>query len=229
MSDAPVLTILGAGRAGTALARAAASAGMDVRIAASRPPAALRLHLAQYAPRATAVAAPDIASGPVADGAAPLVVLMVPQEDLDSVAPAWLQGTVLVDATNRWDSEPVPDWLQSGLDAGHSSSSVLATRFPDATVVKSLNHISHWDLDTDGRRGLRVGPADPDRRGLGVAADSAQAAAAVGQLVLRLGFAPVFLPDLAAGRVLEPEGPVFNRPVSGPELARLTGGTVGRD
>lgn len=221
-----MLTILGAGRAGTALARAAASAGMDVRIAASRPPAALRLHLAQYAPRATAVAAADVAA---ADVAAPLVVLMVPQEDLDSVDPAWLRGAVLVDATNRWDGEPVPAWLQSGLDAGLSSSSVLATRFVGSTVVKALNHISHWDLDTAGRRGLRVGPADPDRRGLGVAADSAQAAAAVGQLVLGLGFAPVFLPDLAAGRVLEPEGPVFNRPVSAPELARLTGGTVGRD
>ncbi|MEV4902594.1 NAD(P)-binding domain-containing protein [Citricoccus sp. NPDC055426] len=223
MSDAPVLTILGAGRAGTALARAAASAGMDVRIAASRPPAALRLHLAQYAPRATAVAAADVAA---ADVAAPLVVLMVPQEDLDSVDPAWLRGAVLVDATNRWDGEPVPAWLESGLDAGLSSSSVLATRFAGSTVVKALNHVSHWDLDTAGRR---LDPADPDRRGLGVAADSAQAAAAVGQLVLGLGFAPVFLPDLAAGRVLEPEGPVFNRPVSGPELARLTGGTVGRD
>lgn len=223
-----MLTILGAGRAGTALARAAASAGLDVRIAASRPPAALRLHLAQYAPRATAVAAADVAAtdSAAADVAAPLVVLMVPQEDLDSVDPAWLQGTVLVDATNRWDGEPVPAWLQSGLDAGHSSSSVLATRFAGSTVVKALNHISHWDLDTAGRR---LDPADPDRRGLGVAADSAQAAAAVGQLVLGLGFAPVFLPDLAAGRVLEPGGPVFNRPVSGPELARLTGGTVGRD
>ncbi|NUL48491.1 NAD(P)-binding domain-containing protein [Cellulosimicrobium funkei] len=214
-----MLTILGAGRAGTALARAAASAGLDVRIAASRPPAALRLHLAQYAPRATAVAAPEVAG-------APLVVLMVPQEDLDSVDPGWLRGTVLVDATNRWGDEPLPAWFQSGLDAGRTSSEVVAGRFADATVVKALNHISHWDLDTAGRR---LAPGDPDRRGLGVAADSAPAAAAVGQLVLRLGLAPVFLPSLAAGRVLEPDGPVFNRPVSGPELARLTGGTVGGD
>lgn len=218
----PVLTILGAGRAGTALARAAASAGLDVRIAASRPPTALRLHLAQYAPRATAVAAPEVAG-------APLVVLMVPQEDLDSVDPGWLRGTVLVDATNRWGGEPLPAWFQSGLDAGQSSSEVIAGRFADATVVKALNHISHWDLDTAGRRGLGSTPGDPGRRGLGVAADSASAAAAVGQLVLRLGLAPVFLPSLAAGRVLEPDGPVFNRPVSGPELARLTGGTVGAD
>lgn len=220
MTGAPVLNILGAGRAGTSLARAAASAGLDVRIAASRPPAALRLHLAQYAPRATAVE-PAV----LAEGAGP-VVLMVPQEDLDSVDPGWLRGTVLVDATNRWDQEPLPAWFQSGLDDGRSSSEVIAHRFVDATVVKALNHISHWDLDTAGRR---FAPDDPDRRGLGVAADSAQAAAAVGQLVSALGFAPVFLPDLASGRALEPGGPVFNRPLSAPELARLTGGTVGGD
>lgn len=218
MTDAPILTILGAGRAGTALARAAASAGLDVRIAASRPPTALRLHLAQYAPRATAVAAEEVAG-------APLVVLMVPQEDLDSVEPAWLNGTVLVDATNRWDSEPVPTWLQSGLDAGQSSSEAMAARFSGATVVKALNHISHWDLDTAGRR---RGPEDADRRGLGVATDSARAAAAVGKVVSELGFAPVVLPDLAAGRVLEPDGPVFNQPLSGTDLAHRTGGTVER-
>ncbi|MGM7669603.1 NADPH-dependent F420 reductase [Microbacterium sp. A93] len=213
------LTILGAGRAGTALARAAASAGLDVRIAASRPPSALRLHLAQYAPRATAVRAAEVAG-------APLVVLMVPQEDLDSVDPAWLDGTVLVDASNRWEGEPVPAWLQSGLDAGQSSSEVLAARFAGATVVKALNHVSHWDLDTAGRR---LATGGPDRRGLGVAADSAQAAAVVGHLLFDLGFDPVFLPGLAAGQILEPDGPVFNRPMSAADLAHLTGGTVGGD
>lgn len=226
MTDAPVLTILGAGRAGTALARAAASAGLDVRIAASRPPTALRLHLAQYAPRATAVAAEEVAREVAREVAgAPLVVLMVPQEDLDSVDPAWLDGTVLVDATNRWDGEPVPTWLQSGLDDGQSSSEVMAARFSGATVVKALNHVSHWDLDTAGRR---RGPEDADRRGLGVATDNAQAAAAVGQLVSELGFAPVILPDLAAGRVLEPDGPVFNQPLSATDLAHRAGGTVER-
>ena len=212
--------ILGAGRAGTALARALASAGIPVRIASTRPPAAMRLHLVQYAPRATAVPAEDIAAG------ADLVVLMVPQEDLDSVDPAWLDGTVLVDATNRWEGEPLPGWLQSGLDAGSSSSEAVAARFPGATVVKALNHLSHWDMDTAGRRNLPQGTGRPVRRALGVAADSAPAAAAVGHLLEAVGFDVVVLPDLASGRVLEPGGPVFNRPVTSAELARLAG-TVG--
>ncbi|WP_313821698.1 NAD(P)-binding domain-containing protein [Citricoccus sp.] len=214
------LNILGAGRAGTSLARAAAAAGLPVRIASSRPPTAMRLHLSQYAPRATAVAAEAIAQ----DGTdQPIVVLMVPQEDLDSVDPGWLDGCLLVDATNRWAGEPLPGWLQTALDAGRSSSEALAARFRGATVVKALNHVSHWELDTAGRS------PGPERRALGVAADREDAAAAVGQLAGELGFAPVLLPGLAAGRALEPDGPVFNRPMSAPELARLTGGTVVQD
>lgn len=214
------LNILGAGRAGTSLARAAASAGLPVRIASSRPPTAMRLHLAQYAPRTTAVAAAEIAQ----DGTEqPIVVLMVPQEDLDSVDPDWLDGCVLVDATNRWAEEPLPGWLQSALDAGRSSSQAVAARFSGATVVKALNHVSHWDLDTAGRS------PGPERRALGVASDSEDAAAAVGRLTVDLGFVPVLLPGLAAGRTLEPDGPVFNRPMSAPELALLTGGTVVQD
>ncbi len=218
--------ILGAGRAGTALARALASAGIPVRIASTRSPTAMRLHLVQYAPRATAVPAEDIATG------VDLVVLMVPQEDLDTVDPDWLADTVLVDATNRWEGEPVPGWLQSGLDAGSSSSEVVAARFPRASVVKTLNHLSHWDMDTAVRHASPAAPGETtgetDRRALGVAADSAPAAAAVGHLVRAVGFEPVVLPDLAAGRVLEPGGPVFNRPVTAAELARLAG-TVGGD
>ena len=94
--------ILGAGRAGTALARIAAASGIDVNIAASRPPVALKYHLMQYAPQATAVVASQIADG------VDLVVLMVPQEELDGVDPGNLADVILVDATNRWEAEPIP-------------------------------------------------------------------------------------------------------------------------
>lgn len=227
--ETPPLNILGAGRAGTALARAAQSAGLPVRIAASRPPRALRLHLAQYAPRATAVPAEQIAAaadepagaGGCAEtaGPRPLVVLMVPQEDLDTVDPEWVRGAVLVDATNRWADEPLPDWFQAALDAGRSSSEAVATRFGAATVVKAFNHISHWDLDTAGR--VRDGGAP--RRALAVAGDDAAAVGQVEALVRLLGFDPVALPGLAAGQALEPGGPVFNQPLSAQDLRRELG------
>ena len=215
------LGILGAGRAGTALARAARSAGIPVRIAANRPPQSLRLHLAQYAPRATAVPAVEIAGSPedspTASGARPLVALMVPQEDLDTVDPDWVRGTVLVDATNRWAEEPLPSWFEDALRQGRSSSEALALRFPGAAVVKALNHISHWDLDTAARG------AGTERRGLAVAGDDGGAVRQVADLTRHLGFDPVVLPGLAAGRALEPDGPVFNQPLSASKLRRALG------
>lgn len=218
------LGILGAGRAGTALARAARSAGIPVRIAASRPPQALRLHLAQYAPRATAVPAAeigarpgDVPGGAPGSGLRPLVVLMVPQEDLDTVDPDWVRGTVLVDATNHWADEPLPGWFADARRAGRSSSEAVAGRFPGAAVVKALNHVSHWDLDTAARG------AGTERRALAVAGDDDAAVRQVADLTWRLGFDPVVLPDLAAGRALEPDGPVFNQPQSAAGMRRALG------
>lgn len=232
-SDLPRVSILGAGRAGTALARALQRAGLPARIASTRSPTAMRLHLAQYAPQARAVEAEQIAQD------SDVVVLMVPQEDLGTVDPDWLEGTIMVDATNRWEDEPLPNWFEEDLAAGSSSSEVIAARFPGATVVKSFNHISHWDLDGAGQlrgpalqpvTGLGTSPRDAaasptsepsGRRGLGVASDDAPAAACIAALVHVLGFDPVVLPTLVDGRLLEPGGPVFLQSWSGPELADL--------
>lgn len=201
--------VLGTGRAGTSLARAAASAGIGVNIAASRPPRMLKYHLAQYAPQARAVPAEQIAD------AVDLVVLMVPQEELDEVDPDTLAGTILVDATNRWEDEPLPDWFQRALEAGLSSSEAIAEHFAGTRVVKALNHISHWDLDTSGRR------KQSQRRGLAVASDHRREAAVVARLIDALGFEPVILASLAQGRGMEPGGPIFNEVLGAQELSRL--------
>lgn len=202
--------ILGAGRAGTALARLAAVRGLDVQIASSRRPSMMKYHLAQYATKAQAVAAEDVAKDVA------VVVLLVPQEELDDVDPQTLAGTILVDATNRWAQEPLPDWFEEGLDSGLSSSAVIARRFPDCRVVKALNHISHWDMDAT------KGSHHSVQRAMGVASDDAQAAETVAQLMRTLGFAPVILDDLAAGHVLEPAGSIFNEVLDAAELRKLS-------
>nr|WP_285180228.1 NAD(P)-binding domain-containing protein [Micrococcus terreus]MDK7702406.1 NAD(P)-binding domain-containing protein [Micrococcus terreus] len=172
----PGVGILGAGRAGTALARALQRAGIPAWIASTRSPTSMRFHLAQYAPRATAVAAEQIGqqtggSGPGRPDGLSIVVLMVPQEDLDGVDPGWLDGVLLVDATNRWEDEPLPDWFEDSLQAGLSSSEAIAARFSGSTVVKTLNHLSHWDLDGGGQRvqpRLQPVAGDPANMGLEV-------------------------------------------------------------
>ena len=197
--------VLGAGRAGTAFARAAARSGIDVQIASTRTPTQMRYHLMQYAPQARAVLAEEVADG------VELVILAVPQEDLDDVDPAWFTDRILVDATNRWHDEPLPEWFEEGLASGLSSSEVIAQRFDTATVVKALNHISHWAMDT---------PAADEERAAAVASDSPSAAKVVADLVSALGFAPVVASSLAAGRHTEPGTPYFNVAATSEQLAR---------
>lgn len=201
--------ILGAGRAGTALARAAATAGIPVDIASSRAPSQMKYHLAQYAPQARAVAAEDIAER------AELIVLMVPQDDLDEVLPAWVTGRTLIDATNNWEDMPLPDWLVQGQAAGLSSSEAIAEHFPGARVVKALNHISHWDLEADSSA------LQAQQRALAVASDFPEDSALVAQLVQSLGFEPVIVSALAHGRLLEPDGEIFNQVLGAEQLRQL--------
>ncbi|HJX79856.1 NADPH-dependent F420 reductase [Glutamicibacter sp.] len=201
--------ILGAGRAGTALARAAATVGIPVNIASSRSPSQMKYHLAQYAPQATAVEAKDIGTG------VSLVVLMVPQDDLDDVDVGSLAGLTLIDATNRWDDAPLPGWLEDGLAAGRSSSEVIAEHFHSSRLVKALNHISHWDLDSDSST------LQTQQRALALASDYKADAALVARLVSTLGFTPVLVGELAKGGLLEPEGEIFNQVLSPAQLRTL--------
>lgn len=205
MSSINRIGILGAGRAGTAIARAAARAGVDVQIASTRSPSQMRYHLLQYAPAAKAVYAHQIAID------VDLVVLVVPQEDLDDVDAAWFGTHILVDATNRWDNEPLPEWFTTGLSAGLSSSEVLAQQFPNTRVVKALNHISHWAMDA---------PRSDEARAAAVSSDDHAAAQQVADFVRALGFEPVISETLAAGYRTEPGTAYFNVAATSEQLSR---------
>ena len=99
MSSSSRIGILGAGRAGTAFARAAARAGIDVQIASTRTPSQMRYHLMQYAPQARGVLAEDIATG------VDLVILAVPRR-FGRRRASWLAQRI-VDAQTGED-EPLP-------------------------------------------------------------------------------------------------------------------------
>lgn len=205
MSSTNRIGILGAGRAGTAIARAAARAGVAVQIASTRSPSQMRYHLLQYAPSATAVYPHGIADG------VDLVILVVPQEDLDEVDPEWIGSNILIDATNRWEEEPLPDWFTAGLEEGLSSSEVIAKHFHSARVVKALNHISHWAMDA---------PRSDEGRAAAVASDHHDAASQASVLVQTLGFEPVVADTLGAGRQTEPGTTYFNVAATSGQLSR---------
>jgi hypothetical protein len=94
----------------------------------------------------------------------------------------------------------------------------VARRLAGSAVVKALNHIGYHELEDRAR------PAGaPDRRAAGVAGDDPVAVATIAGLVDRVGYDPVRLANLRAGRVLQPGGPVFGTVLTRPEFERAVG------
>lgn len=225
-----VVGILGAGRAGTALARAIAriprlspgTAAPRVVVAGTRRPAAVQRHLTIYAPEAVAVSAEDLAAE------AELVVVAVPREALDDVDPLALAGPAtraVVDLTNTWGDEPVPDWLDGD---GSPGTARIAARWAAAglrvPIVRAFSEISHHDLEDAGRataprRALAVGTEPTD-----AAAEPAAVAAArdtVVALVTAMGFDAVPYTGLDRAGVLEPGAAGFGTAHDAGRLAAL--------
>jgi predicted dinucleotide-binding enzyme len=201
------VAILGAGHVGPVVARLAIEAGYQVSVAASGDPDEIALTLQVLAPGAEALRAADA----VAD--ADLVVLAIPLHRFGELDPAMLAGKVVVDMMNYWPE--VNGFLAEFDRAGAGSSEIVAGRLAGARVVKTLNHLGYHQLDEEAR------PAgDPERRALGVAGDDPAAVELVSELVERIGFDAIAIGGVSAGRLLEPDGPVFGRPMPRAEFER---------
>lgn len=190
----PRLAVLGAGHLGPVVARLAIKAGYPVSIAASGDPADIALITELIIPGAE----PRWASDAAAD--ADIVVLAMPLHRFLDVGPGLLSGKLVVDAMNYW---PASDGVLAAFDEG-ASSELVARRLAGTTVVKALNHIGYHELEDRARP-----EGAPDRKAAGVAGDDPAAVDAIAGLVGRIGYDPVRLESLRAGRVLQPGGPVF--------------------
>jgi predicted dinucleotide-binding enzyme len=209
----PRIAVLGAGHVGPIVARLAAEAGYPVSIAASGDPEDIALTIQVLAPGVV----PDWAADAVAG--ADVVVLAIPLHRLGGLDPNLLAGKVVVDMMNYWPE--VNGVLADFERADIGSSELVARRLARSCVVKTLNHLGYHQIDEESR------PAgDPDRRALGIAGDDPAAVALVSELVERIGFDPVPVGGLAAGRLLEPTGPVFGTPMRRREFARTLGGVA---
>jgi predicted dinucleotide-binding enzyme len=205
MQEPSRLAVLGAGHVGPVIARLALGAGYPVAIATSGDPEDIALITELVIPGAQ----PRWAVDAVAD--ADIVVLTIPLHRFLDMNPALLTGKVVVDAMNYW---PASDGVLKPFEDG-GSSEIVARRLTGSTVVKALNHIGYHELEDRARpAGAR------DRRAAGVAADDTAASAAVARLIDRVGYDPVRLANLRAGRVLQPGGPVFGTVLARPEFER---------
>ena len=202
------LGIVGAGKVGTTIARAAMVGGYDVAISGSGSAERIGLIVDVLAPGARAVTTDEVVRF------ADMIVLAIPMHRFRELPRDRFAAKILVDAMNYWDEIDGVDKELAAATGG--TSRVVQERFTSARVVKSLNHLGYYDFDNGRRPRGALG-----RIAIAAAGDDRAAVAAVMQLIDRLGFDAVDAGALEAGRALEPDGPVFGIAHSADELSDL--------
>jgi predicted dinucleotide-binding enzyme len=202
------LGIVGAGKLGTTIARAAIAAGYDVAISGSGPADDIALTVDVLAPGARAVTTDEVVRH------ADIIILAVPTHRFRELPRDQFADKILVDAMNYW--QPVDGDDAELAAAAEGTSTVVQQRFPGARVVKSLNQLGYHELDEYARpRGAH------DRIAIGAAGEDRLAVRAVIRLIDQLGFDAVDAGPLENGVALEPDGSPFAVTYSGDELREL--------
>ena len=202
------LGIVGAGKFGTTLARAAIAAGYDVTISGSGPAEDIALTVDVLAPGAHAATTDEVVRH------ADIIALAVPTHRFRELPPGVFAGKILIDAMNYW--QPVDGDDPELSDAADGTSMVVQEHFPSARLVKSLNQLGYHQLEEN-----RHPKGAPDRVAIGAAGDDRVAVRQVMRLLDRLGFDPVDAGPLRNGPALEPDGSPIATTYSADQLSRL--------
>jgi 8-hydroxy-5-deazaflavin:NADPH oxidoreductase len=213
-ADAPAterVGIVGAGKLGIALARAALAAGYEVAVASSGPAERIALSVEVLAPGVVASTVEEVVEF------ADVIVLAVPAQRFRQLPSDLFDGKILVDAMNYWPDTDGEDPELAAADGG--SSVVVQAHFPGARVVKSLNQLGYHELDEYPRD-----PGASDRIAVAAAGDDRLAVRTVMHLIDRLGFDAVDGGPLAKGKLLEPDGSPYAETLSADALAKRLAG-----
>jgi 8-hydroxy-5-deazaflavin:NADPH oxidoreductase len=202
------LGIVGAGKFGTTLARAAIAAGYEVVMSGSGAADDIALTVDVLAPGARAATTDEVVRS------ADIIVLAVPTHRFRELDENLFAGKILVDAMNYW--EPVDGEDAELAAAAHGTSAIVQAHFPSARVVKSLNQLGYHQFEE-----LPRPKETSDRVAIGAAGSDRLAVREVMRLVDRLGFDAVDVGALANGRALEPDGSPIAVTYSADELSKL--------
>jgi predicted dinucleotide-binding enzyme len=210
------LGIVGAGKFGTTVARAAIAAGYDVAISGSGPADVIALTVDVLAPGARATTTAEVVRH------ADIIVLAVPTHRFRELPRDLFAGKILIDAMNYW--QPVDGEDLELTTAPDGTSTIVQKHFPSARVVKSLNQLGYHQVE-ENRRPRRA----PDRIAIGAAGDARFAVRKVMRLLDRLGFDPVDAGPLTDGSALEPDGSPIAATYSADELSKLVRSRRGQE
>jgi 8-hydroxy-5-deazaflavin:NADPH oxidoreductase len=206
------LGIVGAGKLGLALARAALAAGYEVAVSGSGSADRIALQVDVLAPGANPMTTSEVV------GFTDTIVLALPMHRFRELPADLFNGKVLIDAMNYWPETDGDDPTLA--ETPNGTSSVVQHHFPGARVVKSLNQLGYHELDEFPRT-----PNSSDRIAIAAAGDDRLAVRTAIHLIDRLGFDAVHAGTLANGRLLEPDGSPYATTYTAPELKRRLAGT----
>ena len=175
--------IIGFGQIGHALARTFARKGIEVSVATTRDPRSFAADAAAIGPQVIPATLAEAVKADVIF----LAVRFESHPDVARALPSW-KGKTIVDVTNTYGVSPE----EMG---GPSSSRVVAQAFTGARLVRGFNHLVAAVLEQD--------PAmHGGRRVVFLASDDEAAAAEIGVLAEKLGFAQINLGGLSEGGLL---------------------------
>lgn len=203
----PVIGILGAGKLGTVLAQLFIKAGYQVYIAGSGDASKIALSIKIITPGAVAVTVDEAITK------ADIVLLALPLSKYKALPAELLRGKLVIDAMNYWwevDGD-MPD-----LTSAASSSEMVQAYLSGARVVKALSHMGYHNLFDDNRS-----PGSPDRKAIAIAGNDTADTARVAKLVDDIGFDPIIVGPLSAGKFLEPGCPMFGASVTADKVQNL--------
>ncbi|WP_062386037.1 NADPH-dependent F420 reductase [Demequina iriomotensis] len=202
------LGIIGSGRIGSNVARAATAAGYDVVLSNSRGPATLGELVAELGDHASAATPEEAARR------GDLVLVAVPLGKIDQLPAEALTGKVVMDANNYY---PQRDGRIAALDGNESTTSdLLQALAPGARIVKAFNNIYAHEIPADASPTGTEG-----RRALPIAGNDEAAKSLVASFLDAIGFDAVDLGPLAESWRVERDTPAYGKRTTASELAAI--------
>ncbi|MGP6173294.1 NADPH-dependent F420 reductase [Corynebacterium sp. A21] len=192
------LGIIGSGNIGSAIARLAVNADMDIVLANSRGPETLQDLIAELGPRATAGTVEQV----LRDSDA--IVLSIPLPAVKEIPAEQLSGKVILDTSNYYPSR---DGRIAELDSETMTTSELVLEWLDGPrLVKAFSNILAHHIPQLAR------PAGvPERTALPIASNDEAAKREATAIIDRLGFDSVDAGTLADTWKFEPEAAGYTR------------------